>query len=265
MNTDSKSSELKSTGYELFILLLSMVSIFNLAVVWLDYFIDVSPLTLGVLTIINAILTVFFLFDFLYRFFTASSKADYFIRGWGWADLLACIPTFRIFRIFRILRAVRLLRQFGPKNMANEVFNNRADSALYLAVFGIILVAEVAAVIVLRYESTSLDANITTAGDAVWWVLVTLTTVGYGDFYPTTPVGRIAGVFVMFSGVALIGVLASYLANFFLEPPQKAAAAAAPDADNPKARLAEIKAMLEEQITASAVLRDKLEEMEALL
>jgi voltage-gated potassium channel len=95
-------------------------------------------------------------------------------------------------------------------------------------------------------------------------VFVTLTTVGYGDRFPTTLVGRLAGVFVMFSGVALIGVLASYLANFFMAPPKKKVEEQlAPD--DPKAKVAELKALLQAQEQANADLKAKLDEIEKLL
>jgi voltage-gated potassium channel len=260
---EPKNKELKSTSYELFILLLSLVSILNLLIDWLSYAYPVSPSTLDVVAIINGILTVFFLFDFFYRLLTASSKSEYFFKRWGWSDLLACIPSFRIFRLFRIFRAARLLRIFGLRNMINEVINNRAGSALYLAIFGIIVVAELAAVIVLNVEGADPDANINTAADAVWWVFVTLTTVGYGDQYPVSGPGRIAGVFVMFSGVALIGVLASFLSNFFLAPPKKIETEYAPD--DPKAKLAEFKSLLAQQQVAHDELVEKISELEGIL
>ncbi len=263
MANEPKNRELKDTGYELFLLLLSLVSIVNLIFVWVNIFIEVSPLTLSVVEIINVILTVFFLFDFSYRIFTTASKSHYFFKDWGWADLLACVPSFRIFRVFRIFRAVRLLRIFGVKNMVDEVVNNRAGSALYLAVFGIIVVAESASIVVVNVESADPAANITTAGDAVWWVFVTLTTVGYGDQFPVTPLGRIAGVFVMFSGVALIGVLASFLSNFFRETPEKPEAVY--DPSDPRAKLAELKSLLAQQQAAQSELVDKIAEIEGML
>lgn len=263
MDTGPKSEELKSTGYELFILLLSLVSIFNLAVEFFGRYLDISAGTVGVITIINGILTVFFLYDFLFRFLTAASKSHYFFRNWGWSDLLACIPTFRIFRLFRIVRATRLMRQFGPKNMLREVSENRAGSALYLALFGIIIVVQSAAVVVLWAETDNPQANITSAGDAVWWVFVTLTTVGYGDFFPTTATGRVAAIFVMFAGVALIGVLASYLANFFLESPAKEETAYEPT--DPRSKLVELKSLLAQSQTAQQELEGKIAELEEML
>jgi voltage-gated potassium channel len=65
--------------------------------------------------ITDVLLTTVFMYDFLYRITTASSKRQYFFRNWGWADLLACIPMLRIFRLFRIVRAARLMKTFGLK------------------------------------------------------------------------------------------------------------------------------------------------------
>ncbi len=259
----TKDKELKSTGYELFILLLSLVSIFNLVIAFLSGFVLFDPDTLDVIVIIDAVLTIFFLFDFCYRFFTTASKSTYFFKRWGWADLLACIPMLRIFRLFRVVRAARLMRTFGVKNMLNEVINNRAGSALYITVFSVIVLAEMAAVLILRAESANPNANITTGGDAVWWVFVTITTVGYGDKFPTTGWGRVLGVIVMFCGIALLGVLTSFLASFFVSPPKKKAEEFAPE--DPKAKVAEIKALLQAQDEASANLKAKLSEIEQML
>jgi voltage-gated potassium channel len=257
-----KNKELKDTGYELFILLLSLVSIFNMAVAFLAGFVMPDQDRLDVIVIIDTILTLFFLFDFCYRILTTSSKSTYFFKNWGWADLLACLPMFRVFRLFRIVRAVRLMRTFGVKNMINEVINNRAGSALYITVFSVIVLAEIAAMLVLQAEKANPDANIKSGGDAVWWVFVTITTVGYGDRFPTTPWGRTLGVVVMFCGIALLGVLTSFLASFFVSPPKKKAELAP---DDPKAKLAEIRALFAAQEEANQNLKEKLDEIEKLL
>jgi len=78
------------------------------------------------------------------------------------------------------------------------------------------LVLVVASVVVLQYESVSPDANIQTGWDAFWYSMVTITTVGYGDRYPVTVGGRIAGMFIMIIGVGVIGALASILSSVLL-------------------------------------------------
>ena len=98
----------------------------------------------GVVAIVDGFISVIFLMDFLYRFFTAESKRDYFFRNWGWADLLTSVPVqqLKIIRIFRIVRISRLLRTYGWRKMASEMRDNRAGSALYLTIFMVIIVLE---------------------------------------------------------------------------------------------------------------------------
>jgi voltage-gated potassium channel len=87
-------------------------------------------------------------------------------------------------------------------------------------------------VLVLQFESKSPDANIHSGGDALWYSIVTITTVGYGDRYPVTTGGRITATFIMFMGVGIIGALASILASLLVggSPAEEEtpAAAAAP-------------------------------------
>jgi voltage-gated potassium channel Kch len=121
---------------------------------------------------------------------------------------------------------------------------------------------------VLSAEQGAPDANITNASSALWWDFVTITTVGYGDRYPVTNAGRLVGVFVMIAGVGLFGTLSGFLANTFLSPPKKKEeepATPPADANDPKARLAEIRRMLENQEQATADLKAKLDEMDSLL
>jgi voltage-gated potassium channel len=72
---------------------------------------------------------------------------------------------------------------------------------------------------VLQLESHAPDANIHTGGDALWWAVVTITTVGYGDHFPVTGLGRLTAFLVMVAGVGIIGALASILASFLVTSP----------------------------------------------
>ena len=82
---------------------------------------------------------------------------------------------------------------------------------------------------------------------------MTITTVGYGDKYATTGTGRALGVTVIFCGIALIGVLTSFLASFFVAQPKKKEEELTPT--DPRAKVAEIKALLQAQDEASANLK----------
>jgi voltage-gated potassium channel len=73
----------------------------------------------------------------------------------------------------------------------------------------------------LKAESINPDANIKTAEDAVWYVIVTISTVGYGDRFPTTSWGRIVGTITILIGVGIFGTFTGFLANFFLSPGKK--------------------------------------------
>lgn len=202
--------------YEIFVVLVSVLSIVNIVL----FFAFSSQTILFVISTIDVILSLFFLGDFLQRIVRSDAKAHYFFKDFGWADLLASLPLpqFKILRLFRILKAYRLIRIVGFKNIGKELSKNRASSALYTILFLIILLLEFASIAILYIEQSNPEANITTASDAIWWVYVTITTVGYGDQYPVSNAGRLVGMFVMFAGVGLFGVLTGFLANKFVPP-----------------------------------------------
>jgi len=215
--TETKlSNEMKNTSYELFIGALSVLSIGN---IFLMYIFPSSEI-LAVLRVINAILSIIFIVDFTYRFFTANSKKHYFLHEYGWADLLASIPLpqVKIFRIFRILRVYRLLRKFGMHGIIRELISSKGNGAVFTIFFLVICVLEFGSVAILAAESHSTEANITNSADALWWIMATITTVGYGDVYPVTNAGRLVGVFVMVIGIGLFSTIAGFLANAFVSP-----------------------------------------------
>ena len=207
--------EMKDPGYEIFIILVSILSVVNLVVSWIP---GLDQDAVRVLEVINFFLTVIFLSDFIFRIMTAESKAHYFFHNWGWADLLASIPALRILRLFRIFKAYRLLNKYGARNILRQLKKHRAESVLFIVVFCVMLVIESGAFLVLMAERSAPDANIHSASEAMWWVYVTITTVGYGDHYPVTNAGRMVGIMVMTMGVGLFGTLAGYIANKLLTP-----------------------------------------------
>ncbi len=210
-------SELKNIPYEIFIGLLSVLSIVNLVLVFV--FVD-DPAMQTVLRTMTGVFTLVFFIDFLYRLTTAPSRADYFLRDFGWADLLASLPApqLNILRGFRLYRVFRLFRRLGARRIWRTLARDRANSALMLLLLAGVLVLQFGSLGVLWAEQTSADANITTAGDALWYTLVTISTVGYGDQYPVTLTGRLVGALIIIVGVGIFGTFTGYLANFFLAP-----------------------------------------------
>lgn len=262
MAADAEKKELKNLGYEVFIALLSIMSIIDMFLVWLPGLSDPSK---QVVTIFQAAITIIFLADFFYRLTSAESKSTYFIRNWGWADLIACLPNLRILRFFRVFRVYRLMRDIGLKAIKDELTYDRAGSILYLTIFMGLLIIQTASVLVLNVEAANPDANIRTPSDAIWWSYVTITTVGYGDRFPTTNWGRIVGVLLMTSGVALFGVFTSFLANLFLSPRERPKEQDEAPLEGSAARLLELRQLVAEQEKTTAAIRERLKEMEKLL
>jgi voltage-gated potassium channel len=162
-----------------------------------------------------------------------------------------------------VLRVERLLREYGLRTLARWLLRERAQSALYVVGFLVIVVLEVSALLMLPLEARSADANITSAGDVLWWGVVTITTVGYGDQFPVTQGGRIVGFFVLAIGVALFGTFTGFLANAFLSPPKEST----PDVprEGAAAVVDEIRSELERLERRSVELRGRLGELELAL
>jgi voltage-gated potassium channel len=214
--TEEHRTELRGTGYEIFIALLSVLSIVNIV---LMYAMDDDNLDTVILAM-NGLLSLIFLADFTYRLLTAESKSGYFVRQFGWADLLASLPfpQVKVLRLFRLVRVVRLLRKNGVTRILRTLLEDRAGSALLTLVMMGILVLEFGSLGILHIEQYQDGANITTASDALWYVIVTISTVGYGDRFPVTNDGRLVGTLIIVIGVGIFGTFTGYLANLFLAP-----------------------------------------------
>ena len=233
---------LKSNSYTILVLILTL---FSLTVMGVQFLLPEGSETWKLVNFYNNLTCVFFLIDFAMHMIAEPVKRDYFIGQKGYFDLLGSVPSLgfsqytAILRLFRLSRLFRLRRFLNPENrqlLKDEILNNRGSYALLLTVIMALLVISTGSILVVHFESKSPDANITTGGDSMWWAVVTITTVGYGDRYPVTLGGRLTAVFVMFSGVGIIGALASILASFLIPQPKKPEEPAEPQpGENPPA------------------------------
>jgi voltage-gated potassium channel len=119
------------------------------------------------------------------------------------------VPTLRPLLLLRLLRFVPSLRAETGGAVRSR-----------LAIYGVattVLLAFMGALAVLDAEQNSPEANIRQFGDAIWWVAVTVTSVGYGDYYPVTAAGRwVAGV-LMLGGLVLLGSVAATLSSWLVD------------------------------------------------
>ena len=149
-----------------------------------------------------------FVADYLARLLLATNRRRYILRH----------PLDLLVIVLPLLRPLRLLRLIALLNVLNRRVGIRLRGRLAVYVAGgAALLAFCAALAVLDAERTSPEANITSFGDATWWAITTMTTVGYGDQYPVTPVGRLVGVTLMLGGITLLGVVTATLASWLVE------------------------------------------------
>lgn len=205
------------TKIKLFDLIILVLSVYVLTALALSLFMDFPQEVEILLDYIDNAICVVFLFDFIRNFRAAPNKWEY--MKWGWIDLVSSIPSFpllRCGRTVRLIRLLRLLRAFKSLlNICRFIFKSRIKGTMLCLNLILVLLAIFSAITILFVENEP-ESNIKTAGDAIWWVFTSITTVGYGDLYPVTPEGRFIGILLMLSGVGLFGAYSGWIASFFM-------------------------------------------------
>ena len=203
-------------------LLVILLSVYVLVVLVVDTLVKLPTETARLLTFIDDIICVFFLFEFCLRFYQARSKWGF--MKWGWIDLISSIPALPFLRAGRALRLVRLLRIMrafrSTKHLIRYVFESRVKGTFTVVSIIAVLMILFSSVAILQVEDQP-TSNIKSAEDALWWSYVTITTVGYGDKYPVTTEGRLIAAVLMTVGVGLFGTFTGFLASWFVAERKK--------------------------------------------
>jgi len=167
----------------------------------------------------DVVMSVVFAVDYALRFYMAPQRLRFVFRLWNVADLLVIATPFLAWRfgdswvgVLRAVRIVRLLQILWKKG--GNVFRRGQVKWVAEAALAVVLLA---ALIVWATERTHPDSPIHSAFDALWWAMVTMFTVGYGDTYPHTVIGKVGAIVLMFAGIALFGWLTAALASLFVE------------------------------------------------
>ena len=166
------------------------------------------------LEFVSIVIWIIFAIDVIFRLIS-SSGFMIFLKN-NWLEILALsLPFLRILRVFRALIALRGMKGF---------FQSRANATgAYLAML-LPLTWFTGAIAVLDAESSNPSALITNLREALWWSLSTITTVGYGDKYPTTVEGELVAAVLMITGIALFSASAGIFASWILSEKRKSSA-----------------------------------------
>jgi voltage-gated potassium channel len=196
---------------------------------------DLPHPLLVTLRVVTVVAWPVFLGDYLLRL-TLADQRWRFVRQ-NWVDGLAVVlPLLRPLRVLSLVRVARVLDR-----RLTSTLHGRVAAYVTLTASLVVFMGSLA---VFDAERGAPDASITGYGDAVWWALTTITTVGYGDEYPVTEEGRLVAVLLMVGGIALLGVVTAAVASWFVG--RVAEAAQAQDDADDAALLAEVRALADE-------------------
>ncbi len=208
-------AEKEKMGFQNLIILI--LSIYVLGALLVDTFIKLPTEISSLLLKIDNFICIVFLLDFFIRFKKAENKLKF--MKWGWIDLISSIPyvdILRVGRLFRLIRLFRVLRAFrSTKVLVHHIFKNKVKGTMTTVSMITVLIIISSSISILIVENVP-ESNIKTAEDAIWWAMVTITTVGYGDKFPVTTEGRIIAVVLMITGVSLFGVFTGYISSIFV-------------------------------------------------
>ena len=181
-----------------------------LALIWVAIFVipdvvDLSPDVSDMLDGVGWILWGIFVFETVAKTYLAPDRMAY-LRS-HWFELITILVPY--LRPLRVAVAALLLWE-----EARITIRHRTFSFIGLAS---VLVVGLAAIAIYGAERGADGATIQSPADALWWAMATITTVGYGDVYPKTPIGRAIAVFLMLAGISLFSLLTARVAAFFVQ------------------------------------------------
>ena len=207
---------------KLFDLVVQLLVVISLLSFSLETLPNLSKNQIFILKLIEIVIITIFSIEYLLRIFVTDKKFKYIFSFYGLIDLLTILPFYLSLTIdLRSLRALRLLRLFRILKLVR--FNkaiNRFQEALKIAreeiiifIFATCIVLYLSSVGIFFFENAIQPDKFSSVFHSLWWAIVTLTTVGYGDIYPLTLGGRIFTFFILILGLGVVGIPAGLIAS----------------------------------------------------
>lgn len=221
---------------KLFDVSLIVLIILSVLVVMLESVSAVKDAFGPALRVIEWVMTILFTIEYAIRIWVVTKPKDYIFSFFGIIDLLSILPTYlslvlvgtqglAVIRVFRILRIFRILKLMRFVSEAKVLSNALKKSRHKITVFLLFIVVLVCLLGSVMYLIEGADSGFNSIPRGIYWAIVTLTTVGYGDIAPVTVLGQFVASFIMLIGYAIIaiptGIVGAemYAANKTLKPP----------------------------------------------
>lgn len=216
--------EANTFGGKLFDIVLLIAILISITVVMLESVDSIREEYHTPIIIIEWILTGLFTTEYLLRIISIKKPFKYIFSFYGLIDLISIIPTYlmlfqisahslsvvrslRLLRVFRILKLGRFLKE------GELILSALKNSRQKIVVFIVAILAIVTIMGTIMYMIESQEAGFTSIPRSIYWAIVTLTTVGYGDIAPQTPIGQVFASVIMLLGYAIIAVPTGIMTN----------------------------------------------------
>jgi len=176
---------------------------------------NLKPQTRIILQSIEWFSVIVFTLEYLLRIYVADNKPKFIFSFFGIIDFLAILPFYLSFGVdLRSLRALRFLRLFRilklvRYNKAMNHFTSAIKSAkeeILLFIFITLILIYFSAVGIYYFENQAQPEHFSSIFDSLWWAIITLTTVGYGDVYPITVGGKVFTFFILMIGLGIVAI-----------------------------------------------------------
>jgi voltage-gated potassium channel len=175
-----------------------------------------SPFWAGVFYYSDIVIWALFYLELFVKLLVSKDRLATLKRNWLLIIILL-IPTLRIFRLARLARLLRIVRLLRLQPLVNRLKANVRNLIINLEyvviLFFVIILGS--AFVMWQVEQKS-GGSINSFDDALWWTVITITTVGYGDIVPTTAAGRVVGSIVSFIGIILFMVVIAKITSVFV-------------------------------------------------
>jgi voltage-gated potassium channel len=163
----------------------------------------------------NLVFTFMFVLELLIKFIVDLNKKTFILRFW--IDILAVLPFLRLFRILRIFRLFKFISVLkGIDHQRIKIFGKSITSATYetmkIVIFIFVIIFSLS--ILIHHVEGESNKYFSSFSNCIWWVVTTLSTVGYGDIVPKTPSGKLITIIVMLTAIAVFGSITGLFANF---------------------------------------------------